>query len=53
MGHTGIDLPNMNNKWVEFELSNVDMSIIYVEFGLPNIDTTRTQLMDTNRHPYM
>ena len=40
MGHTStVNLSNMNNKWVEFELSNVDMSIICVEFGLSNVDT--------------
>ena len=24
MGHIRVNLPNTNNKWVEFELANVD-----------------------------
>ena len=39
MDHIRVDLPNMNNKWVEFELTNVNMFIIRVGFGLVNIDT--------------
>ena len=42
MGHIRVDPPNTNNKWVEFELSNVDTFIICVGFGLTNIDTIRT-----------
>ena len=42
MGHIRVDLPNMNNKWVEFGLANVDTFIIRVRFGLSNIDTIRT-----------
>ena len=41
MGHIRVDLPNTNNKWVEFGLTNVDISIIRVRFGLSNIDTIR------------
>ena len=42
MGHILIGLPNTNNKWVEFELVNVDTFIIRVGFGLANVDTIRT-----------
>ena len=45
MGHIRVDLPNTNNKWVEFELANVDtfiIRVIRVRFGLTNIDTIRT-----------
>ena len=42
MGHIRIDLPNTNNKWVEFGLANVDTFIIRVVFGLTNVDTIRT-----------
>ena len=42
MGHIRIDPPNTNNKWVEFELANVDTFIIRVGFGLANVDTIRT-----------
>ena len=38
MSHICVDLPNTNNKWVEFELMNVDMFIIRIEFELTNID---------------
>ena len=41
MGHIRVDLPNMNNKWVGFELANVDTFIIHVGFGLSNINTIR------------
>ena len=41
MDHIRIDLPNTNNKWVGFELANVDTFIIRVGFGLTNIDTIR------------
>ena len=41
MGHIRVDLPNTNNKWVEFELMNIDTFIIRVGFGLTNIDTIR------------
>ena len=42
MGHIRVDLSNTNNKWVEFELANIDMLIIIrIGFGfeLTNIDT--------------
>ena len=42
MGHIRVDPPKTNNKWVEFELANVDTFIIRVEFGLTNVDTIRT-----------
>ena len=42
MDHINIDLPNTNNKWVEFELTNIDTFIIHVGFGLVNVDTIRT-----------
>ena len=42
MDHISVDLPNTNNKWVEFELANVDTFIIHVGFGLANVDTIRT-----------
>ena len=42
MSHIRVDQPNTNNKWVEFEVVNVDTFIIRVEFGLANIDTIRT-----------
>ena len=42
MGHIRVDLPNTNNKWVEFGLANVDTFIICVGFGLTNVDTIRT-----------
>ena len=41
MGHICVDLPNTNNKWVEFELANVDTFIIRIGFGLANVDTIR------------
>ena len=42
MSHIRIDLPNTNNKWVEFGLINVDTFIIRVGFESVNIDTIRT-----------
>ena len=39
MGHIHVDPPNMNNKWVEFGLTNVNMFIIRVGFWLVNVDT--------------
>ena len=42
MGHIHVDLPNTNNKWIEFGLANVDTFIIRVGFGLTNVDTIRT-----------
>ena len=39
MGLIRVDLPNTNNKWVEFGLANVDTFIIRVGFGLTNVDT--------------
>ena len=53
MSYIRIDLPNTNNKLVEFELENVNMFIIHVVFRLTNIDTIRTRPMDTNGHPYL
>ena len=41
MGHIRVDPPNTNNKWVEFELVNVDTFIIRVGFRLANVDTIR------------
>ena len=41
MGHICVDMLNTNNKWVGFELANVDMFIIRVKFGLANVDTIR------------
>ena len=41
MSHIDVDLPNTNNKWVEFGLETVDTFIIRVGFGLTNIDTIR------------
>ena len=41
MGHICVDLPNTNNKWVEFGLANVDTFIIHVGFGLTIFDTIR------------
>ena len=41
MSHIRVDLPNTNNKWVEFGLANVDTFIILVGFGLANVDTIR------------
>ena len=42
MGHIRVDLFNTNNKWVGFELVNVDTFIIRIGFGLTNVDTNRT-----------
>ena len=42
MGHIRVDLPNTNNKWVGFGLTNVDTFIIRVKFWLTNVDTIRT-----------
>ena len=42
MSHIRVDLPNTNNKWVGFELENVDTFIIHVEFRLVNVDTICT-----------
>ena len=39
MGHIRVDMLNMNNKRVEFFLANVDTFIIYIGFGLVNVDT--------------
>ena len=41
MGHIRVDLPNTNNKLIEFGLANVDTFIIRVGFRLTNVDTTR------------
>ena len=42
MGCIRVDPPNTNNKWVGFELANVDTFIIRVGFGLANVDTIHT-----------
>ena len=42
MGHIRVDMPNMNNKWVEFGLVNVDTFIIRIGFRLTNVDMIRT-----------
>ena len=42
MGHIRVDPPNTNNKWVVFELANVDTFIIRVGFGLANVDMIHT-----------
>ena len=39
MAQIRVDLPNMNNKWVEFGLTNIDTFIIRIGLGLTNIDT--------------
>ena len=41
MSHIRVDPLNTNNKWIGFELANVDMFIIPVGFGLANVDTIR------------
>ena len=41
MSHIRVDLPNTNNKWVEFELTNIDTFIIRAGFGFTNVDTIR------------
>ena len=49
MGHIRVDLPNTNNKWVGFGLTNIDTFIIRVGFGLANINTIHTLTRhDTN-----
>ena len=42
MDHICVDLPNTNNKLVEFGLANVDTLIIRVGFGLTIVNTIRT-----------
>ena len=42
MSHIHVNLPNMNNKWVGFGLTNIDTSIIRIEFGLANVNTIHT-----------
>ena len=42
MSHIRVDPFNTNNKWVEFELANIDTFIIRIEFGLANVDMIRT-----------
>ena len=42
MDNIRVDPPNMNNKWIEFGLANVDTFIIRVGFELTNVDTIRT-----------
>ena len=48
MDHICVDLPNTNNKWVGFELTNVDTFIIRVGFGFKNINTIHI----LTRHEY-
>ena len=50
MGHIHIDLPNTNNKWVEFVLLNIDTLIIHVGFELVIVDTIRT--LTRNEHKW-
>ena len=38
MDHICIDMPNTNNKYVGFELTNFKTFIIHDEFELANID---------------
>ena len=41
----------MNNKWIEFELTNIDTFIIHIEFSLINVDTIHIHDMNTtHRH---
>ena len=42
MGHIHVDLPNTDNKWVGFGLTNVDTFITRVGFRLTNIDMIHT-----------
>ena len=42
MSHIRVDLPNTNNKWIGFGLTNVDTFIIRVGFGLTNVDMIHT-----------
>ena len=42
MSHIRVDLPNTNNKWVEFGLANINTFIIRVVFGLTNVDKIYT-----------
>ena len=42
MCHIRVHPPNTNNKWVEFELMNVDTFIIRVGFELTNVDMIHT-----------
>ena len=59
MGHIYIDMPNTDNKWVEFGLANVDIFIIRIGFGLMNINAIHILIryeydlytrIDTPRH---
>ena len=45
MGHIRVEVHNINNKFIRFELTNINIFIIYVGFKLTNIDT--------NYHPYI
>ena len=47
MDHIRVDLPNTNNKLVEFGLANVDMFIIRVGFELTNVDTIHIFVRDS------
>ena len=38
----GVDVPNTNNKFIEFGLTNVDTFIIHVGLRLANVDTIHT-----------
>ena len=42
MSHIHINLSNTNNKWVEFELANINTFIIRIGFGLANVNTVHT-----------
>ena len=42
MGHIRVNLSNMNNKWIEFELTNINTFIICIGFGLTNINIIDT-----------
>ena len=57
MGHIRVNLPNTNNKWVGFRLTNVGTFIIRIGFELTNVNTIRTLTRrehdDTNYHPYV
>ena len=57
MGHFRVDLPNTNNKWVEFRLANIDTFIIRFRFGLTNVNTictlTQREHDGMNCHPYV
>ena len=41
MSHIRVNLSNTNNKLIEFELTNIDIFIIYIRFELVDVDTIR------------